>query len=107
MAASYSLAATAPRPSHENASTAIGVVPLAAISSSTSFSAFLKSGTAIASRTFCTIVGGGGAGFAVSCAKTGATTIRDKNRADVVRVMIARIPQSRQRRRRVGHLEGL
>ena len=63
---------------------AIGVVPFAAMSSSTSFSAFLKSFSAIASRTFCTIVVGGVAagGAAGACARAdGTATIRDKRAA--------------------------
>src|SRR5215204_6047005 len=91
-----------PRPSHENASTAIGVVPFAAKSSSTIFSPFLKSFSAIASRTKLTIVFGGGgaaAGCAAVCAPAAVATNRDKIRAEVVRFMEPSILYSCRMRR--------
>src|SRR5688572_17034129 len=66
---------------------AIGVVPCSAMLSITSFSAFLKSFSAIASRTSWTIVFGAGAGGAGVCASAAALTNRDKIRAVIVRVM--------------------
>ena len=82
----------APRPSHENASMASGVLPSAFMSARASCSALLKSFSAIASRTKLTIVFGAGADGAVGvtvCAEAGRATIRDKTRAESARVIDA------------------